>query len=60
MTTVHGPSNYIRPFGAAGALPAGMPCAYKLTGQGAGIMPNTFPPAAVATDNAPMIQLLMQ
>jgi len=60
FATVHGPSSYIRPFGSAGALPTGMPCAYKLTGQGTGIMPNTFPPGGVATDYAPMIQLLMQ
>lgn len=60
MNTVHGPSSYVRQLTSAGALPTGAPCAYKLTGQGAGVMPNTFPPAAVPADNAPMIALLMQ
>jgi len=60
FSTVHGPSTFIRQFTSAGALPTGMPCAYKLTGQGAGVMPVTFPPAGVPADNAPMIALLMQ
>jgi hypothetical protein len=60
MSTVHGPSNYIRQLSSAGALPTGAPCAYKLTGQGTGAMPVTFPPGGVAADNAPFMALLMQ
>lgn len=65
MTTVHGPSHYVRQLPAAGTVPAGTQgaiaaCSYKLTGQGAGVMPTSFPPGGVATDNAPMIAVLMQ
>ena len=60
MSTVHGPSTYVPQLLSGGALPTGAPCAYKLTGKGAGVMPTSFPAGGIPTDNAPMIALLMQ
>jgi hypothetical protein len=34
------------------------PCGFKLTGQGATVLPGSFPAGGVASDNAVMIGLL--
>jgi hypothetical protein len=58
FTTLHGPSLWLPNLSATGGSPgAGVsPCAWKLTGQGAGAIPTgRFPSGAVAADNPPLI-----
>ena len=57
FATVHGPSFWVPNLTTAGASPGTgvFPCAWKLTGQGAGAMAGRFTTGAVAADNAPLI-----